>query len=341
MQRVNLTVLRTAILDTCCQAASHNGKTKIFRLLIMHTEIKPRTRVREVRFDSFVDQERGLDGWNQLYRQLSPGAFEGHIAALEWEDITLYRETVNQKMENIYRVPDGYVCVGFSLGRRLTMAGVSNAIGTGTGMIHVAGEDYHIFTDSDADYIMLTLPQDCLPEDIIRGARAVTPQESHGIAEWMLTLMESARQGIAQQAVLDLAPDLLLDRISLWARQASRVRSRKLPRGLMADILAACDSLPFDKMSVSHLAKHLDRDRAMLRAACLERTGMTLDDMLKGRRLSEVHRRLRFSDPRSTKVSDVSMEFGYYHWGRFSQGYRAMFGERPSDTLRRATPQPH
>jgi|GEM_PF-3554911 AraC-type DNA-binding domain-containing proteins len=307
----------------------------------MRIDSKPRTRVREAQFDSFVDQERGLDGWDQLYRQLSPGAFEGHIAALEWDDITLYRETVNQKMENIYRVPDGYVCVGFSLGKRLSMTGLPNAIGTGTGMIHVAGEDYHIFTDSHADYIMLTLPQDCLPEDIISGARPVTPCESHGIADWMLTLMESARQGIAQQAVLDLAPDLLLDRISLWAREATRHRSRKLPRGVMTDILDACDSLPFDKLSVSHLAKQLDRERTTLRAACLERTGMTLDDMLKGRRLSEVHRRLRFSDPRTTRVSDVSMEFGYYHWGRFSQSYRAMFGERPSDTLRRATPQRH
>nr|WP_303048539.1 helix-turn-helix domain-containing protein [Celeribacter sp. HF31] len=109
----------------------------------------------------------------------------------------------------------------------------------------------------------------------------------------------------------------------------------------MSDILAACDTLPFEKLSVSHLSKVLERDRAELRACCLERTGMTLDDMLKGRRLSEVHRCLRLSDPRDTKVSDISMEFGYYHWGRFSQTYRTMFGERPSDTLRRDAPKHH
>ncbi|WP_177213141.1 helix-turn-helix domain-containing protein [Celeribacter neptunius] len=300
-----------------------------------------RNRVKEARFDSFVDQERGLDGWHQLYRQLSPGAFEGHITALEWGDITLYRETVNQRMENIYRVPDGYLCVGFSLGKPLTMAGLPNAIGTGTGMIHVAGEDYHIFTDSHADYIMLTLPQDSLPEDIACGTRPVPKEAGQGIADWMLTLMESARLGIAQQAVLDLAPDLLLDRISLWARGAARQTAHKLPRNLMADILEACDTLPFDKLSVSHLATHLDRDRAQLRTACLERTGMSLDNMLKGRRLSEVHRRLRFSDARTTRVSDVSMEFGYYHWGRFAQNYRTMFNERPSETLRRTPPRQH
>ena len=307
----------------------------------MSTDAKSRTRVWEAQFDSFVDQERGLDGWDQLYRQLSPGVFEGHIAALKWDDITLHRETVNQKMENIYRVPDGCVCVGFSLGTRMTMEGRTRPIGTGTGMIHVAGEDYHIFTDSHADYIMLTLPQDSLPEDLVSGTRPVTQHESQGIADWMLTLMESARQGLAQQAALDLAPDLLLDQISLWAREAAQHGTPTLARSLMADILDTCDSLPFEKLSVSHLSKCLDRDRATLRKACLERTGMTLDDMLKGRRLSEVHRRLRFSDARSTRVSDVSMEFGYYHWGRFAQRYRAMFNERPSDTLRRPPPQQH
>ncbi|WP_236637969.1 helix-turn-helix domain-containing protein [Mangrovicoccus ximenensis] len=33
------------------------------------------------------------------------------------------------------------------------------------------------------------------------------------------------------------------------------------------------------------------------------------------------------------KVSDVAMDHGFLHWGRFSQAYRKMFGERPSDTL--------
>ncbi|PZX06090.1 AraC family transcriptional regulator [Celeribacter halophilus] len=307
----------------------------------MHTHLKTKTLVREVQYDNFVDQERGLDGWKQLYRQLSPGAFEGHIAILEWHQISLCRETMNQKMENFYRVPDGAICVGFSLGQRLSMAGQDNAIGAGTGMIHVADEEYHIFTDSHADFIMLTLAENALSEEIARGSNPIPPQAGHGIADWMLTLIESARQGLAQQPVLDLAPDLLIDRISLWARDATRQRQRKSPRGLMSDILVACDTLPFEKLSVNHLSKLLDRNRADLRACCLERTEMTLDDMLKGRRLSEVHRRLRLSDPRDTKVSDISMEFGYYHWGRFSQTYRAMFGERPSDTLRRDAPKHH
>lgn len=341
MQRENLANLSAPTLDTQGSKLSHNKKSITIRSNTMHTNITHRTRVREAQFDSFVDQERGLDDWDQIYRQLSPGEFKGTIESLKWDKITLYRETVNQRMENLYRVPDGYICIGFSRGNWLVMAGQPNAFGAGSGIIHVAGEEYHIITDRHADYVMLTLPQDCLPEEIVSGTRPVSSHESHGIAEWMLTLIESARRGIAQQAVLDLAPDLLLDRVSLWAQEATQQKSQTSARGLMADIFTACEQLPFDKLSVSHLAKLLDRDRTALRAACLERTGITLDVFLKGRRLSEVHRRLRLSDTRTTRVSDVSMEFGYYHWGRFSQSYRAMFGECPSDTLRRAPPSAH
>ena len=302
----------------------------------MRTQVATAPRLRETHFDSFVDQERGLAGWNQLYRQLSPGAFRGHIVALDWGAFTLYRETVNQCMENIYRVPDGCACVGFSLGKRVKMTGVTQDIGAGSGMINVADEDYHIFTDSQSDYIMLTVPLDKLPHGVATGVRSLRLNEGHDIAGWMLMLLESARKGIAQEAVLHLAPDLLMDRISLWAPQDQQATPRrKTPRGLIADILDACETLPFDLLSVSALSEYLDRDRATLRSACLERTGLSLDHLLKGRRMSEVHRRLRSADPRTTKVSDVSMEYGYFHWGRFAQSYRAMFGERPSDTLRR------
>jgi AraC-like DNA-binding protein len=36
------------------------------------------------------------------------------------------------------------------------------------------------------------------------------------------------------------------------------------------------------------------------------------------------------------KVTDVALEFGFTHLGRFAQSYAARFGESPSDTLRRS-----
>jgi len=155
----------------------------------------------------------------------------------------------------------------------------------------------------------------------------------------MAGLLESARRGLASDSLLALAPDMLLDQISLWAaRVGGQRRMPRSLRGLVYDILAACEALPPEMLTVTELSRVLQRDRADLRRAWQQHTGRRLDEMLKGRRLSEVYRRLHMADPHEVRVSDVSMEFGYFHWGRFAQDYRGMFGERPSDTLRRPAP---
>lgn len=50
--------------------------------------------------------------------------------------------------------------------------------------------------------------------------------------------------------------------------------------------------------------------------------------------LERAHHRLRVSTPADRTVTEVATEFGFWHLGRFSVTYRAMFGETPSETLR-------
>jgi AraC family ethanolamine operon transcriptional activator len=42
------------------------------------------------------------------------------------------------------------------------------------------------------------------------------------------------------------------------------------------------------------------------------------------------------SDARGGTVTEIAMRFGFHELGRFSVDYRALFGESPSETLRRA-----
>jgi AraC family ethanolamine operon transcriptional activator len=63
--------------------------------------------------------------------------------------------------------------------------------------------------------------------------------------------------------------------------------------------------------------------------------GMTPKRFILGLRLNNVRRRL--THPRDdTTVSDAATLFGFFHFGHFSGQYRRLFGEAPSQTLRRA-----
>lgn len=64
-------------------------------------------------------------------------------------------------------------------------------------------------------------------------------------------------------------------------------------------------------------------------------TGYSPMAYLKAQRLNAVHRELCQSDYAKTRIIDVATNWGFWHMGHFTADYRAMFGETPSQTLRK------
>ena len=103
----------------------------------------------------------------------------------------------------------------------------------------------------------------------------------------------------------------------------------------------------------SFLAEHPDRPLYLseicagigvaertLRATCEEHLGMGPIRFLTLRRMHLVRRALVHAEPTETTVTRVATDHGFWELGRFSVAYRALFGESPSDTLRRPAEGP-
>jgi AraC-like DNA-binding protein len=73
-----------------------------------------------------------------------------------------------------------------------------------------------------------------------------------------------------------------------------------------------------------------------LRACCLEYLGMSPKRYLWLRRMNLARRALQRADAERTTVTEIATDYGFWELGRFSVAYRALFGEMPSITLRRA-----
>jgi transcriptional regulator GlxA family with amidase domain len=69
------------------------------------------------------------------------------------------------------------------------------------------------------------------------------------------------------------------------------------------------------------------------------RMGMTAHAYFQRRRLAFARRAL-LEPGRSTTVTMVAMDHGFTHLGRFSVLYRQIYGESPSETLRKAVGRP-
>jgi AraC-like DNA-binding protein len=110
---------------------------------------------------------------------------------------------------------------------------------------------------------------------------------------------------------------------------------RHLPSALklvrhVEDYLEAAGDRP---LHVSEICLELRSSRRSLHRAFNEVFGIGPVTFLRQKRLCAVHSILKRSVPGTTTVAEVAIEQGFIELGRFSQYYRMMFGEYPSQTL--------
>jgi AraC-like DNA-binding protein len=87
-------------------------------------------------------------------------------------------------------------------------------------------------------------------------------------------------------------------------------------------------------VGIADLAAAAGASERTLRTAFKEHYGVGPARYLQLRTLHRVRRALRAADPEETTVADVLLQHGEWQRGRFAAGYRRLFGELPSETLR-------
>jgi transcriptional regulator GlxA family with amidase domain len=94
------------------------------------------------------------------------------------------------------------------------------------------------------------------------------------------------------------------------------------------------DNLKQD-ISVEQLAQLAHSSQRSLYALFERHTGTTPKSFIRQKKLEQI--RCSLSDPASRvrNVTEVALDYGFLHLGRFSESYKNAFGELPSDTLRR------
>ncbi|NEQ41089.1 MAG: helix-turn-helix transcriptional regulator [Okeania sp. SIO3I5] len=88
-------------------------------------------------------------------------------------------------------------------------------------------------------------------------------------------------------------------------------------------------------LTLKQLAENLESSSAALSYGFQDLFGVSPMRYLKVkvRRLNAVRQRLKASDPKSCKIAILASEFGFYSPCHFTQDYKTMFGELPSETL--------
>lgn len=87
-----------------------------------------------------------------------------------------------------------------------------------------------------------------------------------------------------------------------------------------------------EPLSILDLCNHIGASRRKLQYCFQETLGINPVAYLRALRLNAVRRELRLG---TQGVQEVAARWGFWHLSRFASDYRTLFGETPSQTLRR------
>jgi AraC-like DNA-binding protein len=113
-------------------------------------------------------------------------------------------------------------------------------------------------------------------------------------------------------------------------RRAYRHHARVMRR--FEQVLQANLEGPF---YMTELCAAVGVSHSTLRTCCQEHLGMGPKRYLLLRRMHLARRALLRGGPKSTTVTEIATNYGFWELGRFAVAYRALFGESPSAALRR------
>jgi AraC family ethanolamine operon transcriptional activator len=295
----------------------------------------------------FDEQATLLEGWNQHYSQLSSGTFEGAITELVFEDVHLFMEYTSRALHQSGKLDSDTLAVG------VPMRHGQGGVFCGTAM---KGPAAHLFSGADGfDFYSPTRLlmgglvvsrhafQDWLhdrpavfPDDRAR-LQTVDPQTLREAGSFLWTVFD-----LCQRSPQLLERPLFRDRLrnSVFScladiadepGQPANGLSSSQRRSLVQAVRDYVENRPDDPVSIDDVCRDLGVSRRSLQYSFQDTLGINPASFIRARRLNKVREMLREGD----SVTEAATAWGFWHFGHFSHEYKKLFGELPSDTLRR------
>ncbi|WP_247255658.1 helix-turn-helix domain-containing protein [Pseudomonas moorei] len=283
-----------------------------------------------------AEQIRATPGWVQHYQQMSPGHFAGLVRYLDLQGVEIYEEHMNTRVEQNFSAPQG--SLAFCFDRSDNALYVLN------------GESRNIWiTPENYQEIAVVFGPAFVQRHALDVARLeglfmapLNSQQNALFSRWLsgtLTRLSQtfdppSREALTQQLLDDCL--FILDNACVCLDQGALQR-RAGERAIMKRVAEWAADTPEEHLNLLELSQVAGVSLRQLQHAFKTFTGMAPTQWLRLRRLNSARRELLISTPSQTTVAEVAMHWSFWHLGRFSSSYRALFKELPSDTLKRVS----
>lgn len=296
-----------------------------------------------------------LAAWEQRYEQTSGGAFRGEVREWVDADLQVFEEVASCATSQRCRPWQGGVWLGLAVPETSTGLRFMGRPAHGTQLMW-SGSDAPFELQVPAGHGLYGM---VLRESTLRahwqalherpwpahwhgapGLLALSPAQRQRLVTTVRdlllhlqqrpeTLQHEAARRTLRDTLLGVLGDLLLPGTPSDAGSA-RQRGRQQRMQRVRELVFEHPDTP---LTVAELCTRLHMTRRTLQNCFHDTLGQSPASYLRSLRLNAVRRALRESPPSAT-VADIAAGWGFWHMGHFSQDYKALFGETPSQTRR-------
>ena len=297
------------------------------------------------------EQAASLDGWNQVYEQMTPGPFVGKLHELRFSGVQLFRETSNQAVHECGTPWRGSRAVGVPVGMSGTALFRGQPIDVDALVTLGPDEELDFYAPRGLDILGLAIDAGVLEAH----ARQVEHRDIAVVfGTGSVFTPGPARLDEFRRAMLSVLQALDANPTALQYRQAQRLLEQTMLGAVVAvvndDTASPEPAHPrrrhivdsakefmlariAETITVADLCIALGVSRRTLQYSFKEVLGINPVRFLRATRLNGVRRDLKSAGERARSVQDAAANWGFWHLGHFVTEYKQMFGELPSETL--------
>ncbi len=300
-----------------------------------------------------TDQDEFLEkavGWDIEHFQLASGAYLISMDILHTESIQISNVSHHVGILERGGIPNGACAISLPTllsSKPLHFRG--RILEKGQCPALLSGEEFETFSSGGVNYVTLVVKTALLDKisRLVRGQEfsslvdqqvVYIPRKSQQRLIQLITTsmnspnISSRTPGIRQQNLLEKQ---ILEQL-LLAIQPSHSKDPKFPNRIVVARQAKQviqDNL-HQRISIEQICDHIGCSIRTLHLGFNECYGIPPRQYARTLALNGVHKRLCRLSSNET-ITDIAMQWGFYHLGRFSGQYKSLFSELPSETVKR------
>ena len=302
------------------------------------------------RFSNIEDMEENCqaNGWSIEYRQIQAGKLTANTIVGKCAHILLLDKSVSRRIEAVGTSPEGYITVFAPVGRAKSWINGQSCASGGIFVFDSLAQ-FHIVTNENSRVLLMLIPSSQLQgaryDDLFNREgydriRTGLLEPGAALAQSLSLLMLTAiYQSIDECWQITQAARLTTTLTTIFAQHPGTSKKKyQTPREesvrTINHAVEFIDEHLCGPICVNQICAHSATSLSKLERAFRHELNMSPTEYILARRLVAVNRELRGASSRGRQISQIAMDCGFNHLGRFSGAYRTHFGELPSETLR-------